>query len=240
MKILILSAGLAYRGPKRASARPRLPMPVAPDVELAYRGLDRGSAGIEVCYDEYIGLVDMMEKGQKAQEEGFDAIVINCFFNPGMEGLRELLDIPIVGAGFAAVHIASLLGDNFSIIDTGPPHWPYAYRIAAAAGLSSKHKSVRTTNLSVAELSADPDATIKRMIEAAVKAVEEDGANVIVFGCTGMRRYAEKIAEEMKKYGVPLVEPLSAAVNVAVALVRLGLSQSKVSYPVPPERKRVF
>jgi len=78
------------------------------------------------------------------------------------------------------------------------------------------------------------------MIEAAVKAVEEDGANVIVFGCTGMRRYAERIAEEMKKYGVPLVEPLSAAVNVAVALVRLGLSQSKVSYPVPPERKRVF
>lgn len=240
MKILILSAGLSYRDPEHTSKRPPLPMPVAPDVELVYRGLDRGSAGIEVCYDEYIGLVDMMKKGKKAQEEGFEAIVINCFFNPGMEGLRELLDIPIVGAGSAAIHVASLLGDNFSIIDTGPPHWPYAHRIAVAAGLSSKLKSVRTTNLSVSDLSADPDATIKRLVDAAVKAVEEDGANVIVFGCTGMRRYAERLAEEMKKYGIPLVEPLSAAVNVAVSLVRLGLSQSKVSYPKPPERKRVF
>jgi allantoin racemase len=78
------------------------------------------------------------------------------------------------------------------------------------------------------------------MIEESVKAVEEDGAHVIVFGCTGMRRYAEKLAEEMDKYGVPVVEPLTAAVNLAEALVRLKLRQSKVSYPKPMDKKRIL
>lgn len=55
-----------------------------------------------------------------------------------------------------------------------------------------------------------------------------------------MRRYAERLAEEMEKYGVPVVEPITAAVNVAEILVRLRLMQSKVTYPKPPEKKRVF
>jgi Asp/Glu/hydantoin racemase len=55
-----------------------------------------------------------------------------------------------------------------------------------------------------------------------------------------MRRYAEKLAEEMDKYGVPVVEPLTAAVNLAEALVRLKLRQSKVSYPKPMDKKRIL
>ena len=215
-------------------------MPVAPDVEIAYRALDRGSATVESYYDEYVGAMDMVEKALRAKEEGFDAIVINCFMNPMMEGLRELLDIPVVGAGEAAVHMASMLGDNFSIIDPGPPHQTYSHRVAAAAGLLHKLKSVRYLNLGVAGLGQDFETVLGLIVEEAVKAVEEDGAHVIVFGCTGMRRYAERLAEEMEKYGVPVVESITAAVNVAEILVRLRLRQSKVSYPKPPEKKRVF
>ncbi|RJS88798.1 hydrogenase expression protein HupH [Candidatus Bathyarchaeota archaeon] len=215
-------------------------MPVAPDVEIAYRALDRGSATVESYYDEYVGAMDMVEKALRAKEEGFDAIVINCFMNPMMEGLRELLDIPVVGAGEAAVHMASMLGDNFSIIDPGPPHQTYSHRVAAAAGLLHKLRSVRYLNLGVAGLGQDFETVLGLIVEEAVKAVEEDGAHVIVFGCTGMRRYAERLAEEMEKYGVPVVEPITAAVNVAEILVRLRLRQSKVSYPKPPEKKRVF
>ena len=99
---------------------------------------------------------------------------------------------------------------------------------------------MRYLNLGVAGLGQDFETVLGLIVEEAVKAVEEDGAHVIVFGCTGMRRYAERLAEEMEKYGVPVVEPITAAVNVAEILVRLRLRQSKVSYPKPPEKKRVF
>jgi len=96
--------------------------------------LDRGPATVESYYDEYVGAMDMVEKALNAQKEGFDAIAINCFMNPTLEGLRELLDIPVVGAGEAAIHLTSMLGDNFSIIDPSPPHQTYSHRVAAAAG----------------------------------------------------------------------------------------------------------
>jgi len=235
MKILILTPILGRAG----SSRP-IQMPVAPDVELASKSLSRGAATVESYYDEYVGAMDVVEKALQAQKEGFDAIAINCFMNPMLEGLRELLDIPVVGAGEAAIHIASMLGDNFSIIDPGPPHQTYPHRVAAAVGLLHKLKSVRYLSLGVSGLSEDFDSVLRQMIEEAVKAVEEDGAHIIVFGCTGMRRYAERLADKMKKYGVPVVEPLTAAVNMAEILVRLGLKQSKLTYPKPPEKKRIF
>lgn len=239
MKIMVLSPCQVSEAREREATLGLSSAPLAPDVELNYRGLRRGPAAVDYCYDEYVGVMEMVEKGVKAQEEGFDAIVINCAFNPAMEGLRELLDIPVVGAGLAAVHIASMLGDTFSIIDTGQPHWPYARRVTAAAGLLDKLMSVRALNLTVSELSGDHHLVLSRIVEETVKAVEEDGAHVIVFGCTGMKRYAEELAEKMGKYGVPVVEPLSAALNMAEALVRLKLKQSRISYPKPPEKNNL-
>jgi len=235
LRILILAPILMREAP-----RPPPKIPVAADVELAVRALDRGSATIESYYDEYVGAMDIVEKALKAREEGFDAVVIDCFMNPMMEGLRELLDIPVVGAGEAALHIASMLGDNFSILDPDPPHRTYSHRVVAAAGLTHKLRSVRYLDLGVAGLSGGFDAVLGRMVEEAVKAVEEDGAHVIVFGCTGMRSYAEKLAQEMEAYGVPVVEPITAAVGVAETLVRLGLSHSKASYPTPQNKKRIY
>lgn len=212
---------------------------VAPDVELKFRGLDRGAATVESFYDEYVGVADMVEKALEAQRQGFDAVVINCFMNPALEGLRELLKIPVVGAGEAALHIASMLGDNFAVLDPDSFPTTYSHMIISALQLTHKLRSVRYLSLGVTGLSGDFDEILDKIIVEAIGAVKEDGAHVIVLGCTGMRRYAEKLSEKMKLYGVPVVEPLSVAVNISATLVRLGLAQSKLSYPRPSEKRRV-
>lgn len=103
-----------------------------------------------------------------------------------------------------------------------------------------KLKSVRNLDLGVAGLSADFNAIFEKILREALIAVQEDGAHVIVFGCTGMRRYAEKLAGELYGYGVPVVEPITTAVNLAEILVRLRLRPSKVTYPKPADKRRVF
>lgn len=213
---------------------------LASDVELGFRCVDRGSATIECFYDWYLGTASMLEKASEAEKDGFDAVVVNCFLNPALDGLRELLRIPVVAAGEAAVYLASMLGDNFAILDTDPPPRTYSHRTVSSLGLTHKLRSVRYLSLGVEGISGGFEEILDKMTTEAFRAVEEDGAHVIVLGCTGMRRYAEKLAESMETYGVPVVEPLTAAINVAALLVRLELKHSKLSYPNPPEKRRII
>lgn len=237
MKILILTPIRESLDERRVMLRrdalEELSKLAPPDVELEMRGLDHGAETIESFYDEYIGAADMMEKALDAERRGFDAVVINCFMNPALNALRELLSIPVVGAGEAALHLASMLGDNFSVLDPDPPPRTYSHKVVSAFGLSHKLKSVRYLSLGVSGLSGSYDEILELIIREAFRAVEEDKAHVIVLGCTGMRRYSKELSERMKKYGVPVVEPLSAAINLAATMVRLGLTQSKLSYPTP-------
>ena len=68
--------------------------------------------------------------------------------------------------------------------------------------------------------------------------VVEDGADVIIFGCTGMLGCAEAVRDGLLKDGldVPVIDPVPTAVNVATALVGSHLSHSKRAYQPPPKR----
>lgn len=237
MRIFVLSPVLETSDESRKAARREAMRELAkvagPDVELESRGLTVGSTSIECFSDEYVGMTDMVLKAVHAEREGFDSVVLNCFLNPALEGLREVLDVPVVGAGEAAVYVASMLGDNFTILDPDPPHRTYSHRMVHSLGLSHKLRSVRYLNLGVQGLYENFDEVLSKMFNEAVKAVEEDGAHVVVLGCTGMRRYAQKLKERMKSYEAPVIEPLETAVNLAALMVRLGLEQSRLTYPRP-------
>src|SRR5689334_7195094 len=54
--------------------------------------------------------------------EGFDAAVIACFGEPGLDAARELLPIPVTGMAEAAMLTACMLGARFAIV-TGGARW---------------------------------------------------------------------------------------------------------------------
>jgi allantoin racemase len=91
------------------------------------------------------------------------------------------------------------------------------------------------TGIPVLELQKDPDATFHALAEEGRKAIELDGAEVLILGCTGMTGMAEKVSKEL---GVFVVDPLPTAIKFAETLVSLGLSHSKIAYPTPPEKAR--
>ena len=72
----------------------------------------------------------------------------------------------------------------------------------------------------------------EKTIEAAVKAVREDGAHAVIFGCTCMCTVQEAVAEGLKKQGIdiPVIEPYRAALYDAIACVLQGVSHSKYAY----------
>jgi len=204
------------------------------DTELTVICPSKGPNTIESAYDEAYAIPPTLELVKKANEEGYDAVILACFSDPGLEAAKEVSAIPVVGIEEATLHMAAMLGAKFSIMT------PRKQRIASKSehvhmrGLSHFLASVRSLDLSVAETDANPARTKQRLMDEAKTAVETDGAEVIIMGCAGMAGYAEEIE---KALNIKMLDPAAVALKTAEAMADLGLSHSKVGLFAPPPEK---
>ena len=209
-------------------------------VKLDAVSLDRGTASIEDAYDEAINAPYILEKVKKAEEEGYNAVVIDCFGDPGLDAARELVSIPVLGANEASCHLAAQLAPRFSIINILPETEHLIRSLATKYGLLQYLASMITINIPVLALEKEPEKTIAAITQAAEKAVKEDGAYAIVLGCTGMSSLIEGVKSQLEAKGIkiPVIEPLRAAIYTAIAWTLMGASHSKEAYRPPRPKLR--
>jgi len=74
----------------------------------------------------------------------------------------------------------------------------------------------RALDMSVAE-TASGDRTLERMTEVGRVLVQQDGADVVVMGCAGMARHRAPLEEAL---GVPVIDPIRAAISMAIGAVQ--------------------
>jgi len=137
------------------------------------------------------------------------------------------------------MHVAALLGHRFSVIDILDSWIPVVEQQAVQSGVERQLASVRAVNIPVAEL-RDRPRVVAAMVEQSATAVRQDGAHVIIFGCTGMAGLAKEVEEGLSKEGitgVPIIDPAVIALKVAEALVDMGLSHSKMTYRMPASKE---
>jgi allantoin racemase len=174
----------------------------------------------------------------QAEQEGADAVVVDCFGDPGMDAGREATETLVLGPAQTSMHLAALLGQKFSIVTVLDAVVPLIEDLATKYGLADKLCSIRTVDIPVLELDQH-ERLVRALADEAVKAVEEDGAHVIVFGCTGMRGCAAGLRADLAARGypgIPVIDPVIAAFKLAEALVDLGLAPSKRTYTTPREK----
>lgn len=210
-----------------------------PDTELSVVCLDKGPASIESAYEEALAVPDTVAKIVEAEKDGVDAVISDCMGDPGVEEGREMVSIPVIGPAETSLHIAAMLGHRFSVVTVLDRLIPFFDHHASKTGLTEHMASVRSVNIPVLELD-DQARLLKALIDESVKAVREDGAHVIIFGCTGLAGLAKGVEEGLREQGisdVPVIDPAILAVKIAEALVEMGLSHSKRTYPPPPEKE---
>lgn len=194
-----------------------------------------GAESVEGNFESYLAAVAVMDR-VAAYEAPYDAVVLAGFGEHGREGLQELLDVPVVDITEAAVHMAHLLGRRYSIVTTLDRAVPLIEDRLLLAGLTSHCASVRASGMSVLELEESEDRAVASIVEQAKRAVDEDGAEVIVLGCGGMAGLDTAVREATS---APVVDGVAAAVKLAESLVSLGLSTSKLRAYAPPRPKAV-
>ena len=202
---------------------------------VEWRSVRFGGHRSDSYYSDLVTDVAVVQSGLQAEQEGFDAVCVDTVSDAGLAPLRSRLRIPVVGPGATAYHVACQLGDRFSIVITWE-RWVHLHRAnVARCGLVHRLASIRTTGDHPADEpfgSARRPATLERLIEAARRAVDEDGADVIVPGSTTMHWAIESLS---KAVAVPVVNPGLWAAKFAESLVKAGMSHSKRAYPSPEQ-----
>ena len=204
-----------------------------PGTEIVTVNPPRGPVSIEGHYDVQVAAVQVFGEVLREKDE-FDAYIIACFGDPGLEGVREITDAPAVGICQAALQLASTLAPCFSILTVIPRVITDLRHRVEKYGFERYLASLRTTHMAVTEFTNNRKAGEKALIEAGRRAVTEDGAEALVLGCAGMAGLEERMEREL---GVPVIDGVAAAVKIAESLVRLGKKTSKINSYKPPEKK---
>jgi allantoin racemase len=205
------------------------------DTELTVVCAETGPETIESAYEEAFAIPPTLNWVKRANQQGYDAVVIACFSDPGLEAAKEISTIPVIGIGEATYHMAAMLGAKFTIMTIRKEYIPAVREQVHKRGLDYYLASVKDLGLSVSETDAHPEKTKKRVLDFAKQAVEEDGAEVIILGCAGMSGYAPEIE---KKLGAKVLDPTAVALKIAEAMVDLKLVHSKVGlFAQPPEKR---
>jgi allantoin racemase len=208
-----------------------------PGTKIDIINIKKGPESIEQIYDEAWAALPTLQEAEKAEEEGYDAVIDYCVGDPALEAIKEALNIPVVGLCEPSIHFASILGRRFSIIGVGGPGAQTLFSDKVAIyGLSHKLASIRISDIRVLDIKKDFDALVKALREEGKKAIVKDGAQVLVLNCGSLLDIAEILQRNLK---VPVIDSGLAALKTAEDLVKLHLMQSKQAFIKPYTKKRL-
>ena len=187
-----------------------------------------------------------------------NAIVLLGGGDPGYAESREIgrrYGLPVTSCAHAQMHVATQLGNKFSIIDIGESHNMRMQDLVVQYRFSGHCASIRNIDFPLPRPPYTDDRPIheqkqkaeqgerSEMLEAAVEqsliAIEEDGAEVLMLGCSAAFWMRPFLQQRLTALGwhVPVLEGYSCAIEQAKLLVNLGLDASGLAFPLDHPKK---
>ena len=169
----------------------------------------------------------------RACRDDYDAVVLGGFYDMGLRETREISGRAIVtGPCESSTAVASAMGQRFSIL-VGRRKWiPKMTDVVRGYGHGPAMASMRAIGLGVDAIRADPERAHTRLRDEARRAIEEDGAEVVILGCTAKYGFHEELTEEL---GVPVIDSMIAALRFAEMLAGTWFPSRVGGSEPPPE-----
>ena len=196
---------------------------------------------------------------RQACESGkYNGIVLLGGGEPGFPASREIaraFDIPVTACAFSQMHVASMLGNKFSVIDLAENHNMYYYDLVVQHRFTERCASIRNINYPLPRppnmgqsdvhlaknrsQRGETSEVVEAALREAVAAIEEDGADVITFGCSALFWLQPVLQKRLAELGweVPVLEGYSTAITLCKNMVDLGVSASGLVFPSAHPKK---
>lgn len=231
MKLLLINPNTTASMTQKAAVAAR--RVARADTEIIATNPVEGPYSIEGFYDVALCMPGLLEEA--ARHRDIDGIIIACFDDTGLDAMRCLVDVPVIGIGEAGYHAATMLSHRFSVVTTLSRSVAGISDNLKRYGLIAKCASVRATDIPVLKLEEGDPACLDDIRAEIAAAIEQDKAEAIVLGCAGMADLMQQLSNE---FGIPVIDGISCAVGMAEALVAAGLSTSKVGAYAPAVDKK--
>ncbi|MCJ8319139.1 MAG: aspartate/glutamate racemase family protein [Colwellia sp.] len=203
------------------------------DYQPLYR---RDTDSIQSRFDEFWDTNDIIKISLQAEKDGYAGIFVDCFGEPGVSVVRELVNIPVLGGFMASISSAILVANKFSIVTVVPSVIPMFNAMIQEMNIAPKVVSIRDVGIPVLDL-LDEEKLKKAALVQSLLAIEE-GAEAIILGCTGMLGISTWLAEQLKAKKdsyIPVISPTAAAITALQSLIISDLSQSRLTYFSPSD-----
>lgn len=155
-----------------------------------------------------------------AKADRLAGIIISAFGDPGIEILREKLDIPVVGICEASMLEASAGGRRFGIATVTPELVGSFAAKTVTLGIGHLFTGTRLTGEEPEALAADPQRLEEALAGAVKKCFSADGAEAVIIGGGPLGQAAIGLG---RRFSAPVIAPIPAA--VAMLIERLGARQ---------------
>ncbi len=179
-------------------------------------------------YLEYLETGEVLENVQRAQDEGFDAFLIGNIADPGIRECREIATIPVLGLCESAMHLACMMGANFSLVTLNEKFTARIVENVDRAGLRSRLNGVARLKmdriLDLKEGFTNPQAR-QQIIEEFLKCsgtLVEAGAEVVIpAGGVAMALLADAEVNNAGK-GTPILNGITSLVKMGEMAVQMN------------------
>ena len=167
-----------------------------------------------------------IDRAIEAEREGYDAVFISCNLDIGLYECRQMCTIPVTATLESAALTAHMMGRRFSLLSVDDQNGQIQKMMLEQYQLAQGLVSVRSFGIDANDLYVErtsPQETRDKVVATARACVEEDGAEVLISGCTLAGSVLSKEMRDNTHPGLaPIIDGMLTGFKMAEMMVSLG------------------
>jgi Asp/Glu/hydantoin racemase len=166
-----------------------------------------------------------------AAQNGYDAVISSNTFDPGVDGGRLAVDIPVIGLLRTSMHAALTLADRVGITVPLAGHVPYTWRILRSYGLEKFVSDIRPLGIYGRDIAERKNEILEMTSRLIRGLIEETRAEIILPLGGALIPYVVDPSDLAKATGAQVLNTKAIGIRFAEMCVRFGMTQSALTYP---------
>ena len=188
-----------------------------------------GCAPIDAIRYRYVAAVhelQICDAAMVAEREGFDAMAIGCFFDPGLRAARSLVNIPVASLGESCALVACSMGRTFGLVTLCEDQSADYSDMMQAYGLERRYAGAVSLDPPIDEFALEADEAaalaIEERFDAACARIIERGADVVIPADGVLNEFLVRRGRLKARGDVPVMDSLGVLFQHAAFLARLA------------------